>query len=130
MAGGVVSHLLVEVVAESELYLSLVDLLAEEAGGEHEVVAHLRVVDLQQVFVFVTHGKGAGRTRREHCFVVGIYGFLHRRDVELTLLLSLTGEPVGDECHAAALLLLQEMNTVPARVHDLYKVDPASGSYS
>ena len=49
-----------EVLAESELDLTLVNLLAEETGGEHEVVANFRVVDIQQVFVFVAHGESTG----------------------------------------------------------------------
>ena len=122
VAGSMIGHLLVEILAEGKLYLSFVDLLAEEAGGEHDVVADLGVVNLQQVFVFVAHGEGAGRACRENSLVACIHCFLHRRDVEFPLFLSLAGESVGDKCHTAALLLFQEMNAVTARVHDLDKV--------
>ena len=73
-----VSYFLMEVLTESKLDLALVDLLAEEAGGKHEMVADLCIVNLQQVFVFIAHGEGASRTCCKDSFIAIVHCFLHR----------------------------------------------------
>ena len=57
------------VFAEDQLDLTLINLLAEEAGGKHQTVANALVVDLKQVGILVAHGKRTCGTRRQHGFI-------------------------------------------------------------
>ena len=83
------------VVTEHELNLTFLDELQQESCGEANAVAHVVVVDAQQMVILVTHSECACRTCGEYRMTL-LYGFAHRGHVHLALSLGLLGHAVGD----------------------------------
>ena len=110
-----------EVLAERQLYLAPLYEPVEEAGGQCEVLSYVIGLYAQQMRIFVTHGKGTGGAGREDHPAL-LSRLPDGVDVHFSLPASLLTESVGDQRHAAALLLLQQMDTIACCIHDLHEV--------
>ena len=73
------------------------------------------------MLIFVTHGKGASRTCCEDNSVL-LCCLTDRVDVHFSLSARLITESVSYQCDTTTFLLLQQMDTITDRIHNLYEV--------
>ena len=68
--------------------------------------------------VLVANRKGTGRRGGDHIHIVPVDRRTDRREIVLGLPFGLIVKSVRDERHTAALLLIQQTDTIPRRIHD------------
>ena len=103
-------------------FVALVELVPQEAGHQRDAIAHLVVVLLQQVGIFVAQGEAAGGGGGQQRHLVAEQGVLQLFDVEGRLLLGLVHEAVGNQRHTAALLPLQQLDADVHGVEHLHQL--------
>lgn len=121
VAGRMISQFLVEVFTEGQLQMSCLDLLVEPARGEHDGVAYVAVLDVQQMRIFVTDGERTGAACRQYGFAP-IDSFFHDIDVVLSLFCRLFVQTVSDHGYTAAFLVIKQPYADAACVEDLQKI--------
>ena len=109
------------VVAEDYLRLPRVEELEDEHRGEQQVVAHVGVVEVEQVGVFVAHREAACRRGGEH-LVAARHGLADGAQVVLAVAGGLVDAAVGDLGHSAAPLAVEQPDAPAQRVEHLHQV--------
>ena len=87
-----------------------------KAGCKIDLVAHVGIVDTEQVRIFIAHSEHACRRNSHNRAIVFVDRLAYRRHVERGLLLRLIDQSVGNQSHATALLLIKEMHTIAESV--------------
>ena len=120
MAGGVVGHLLVEILAEGERG-ALLQLFIDEAGGQQDGVPHGGIVYAQQLRILVPEGEGAGGGGGDNLEPF-LHGFPQYGHIVVGMGGGFLGHLVGDEGYAAAFLLLQQLYAHAQGIEHLHQV--------
>ena len=121
MAWGVISYALAIVGAECQLHLTCIHEVEDVFCGKYDAVFHVVIVDAEQVLIFVAHGECASGAGGE-CHATLLLSTTYACDVHLALLLGLCRLHVGYQSHAAALLLVEEVDAITHGIHYLHEV--------
>jgi len=123
VAGGMVGHLhLGRILAEAQLRLARFQQPVDIAGRQLHAIAHVRRIDAQQVGILVAQREGAGRRGAQHGKTSLHDRLADRSDIDLRLPFGLIYQSVGDQRHAAALLLFQQLHADAQRVHHPHEI--------
>ncbi len=118
-----VGHLhLGRILAEAQFRLARFQQPVDIAGRQLHAIAHVRRIDAQQVGILVAQREGAGRRGAQHGKTSFHDRLADRSDIDLRLPFGLIYQSVGDQRHAAALLLFQQLHADAQRVHHPHEI--------
>ena len=85
------------------------------------MIAHVGIVDVQQMLVFIAHGERASRAHREHRFLA-FHSFAHRVYIHFALLFGLPRQPIGNQRHTTTFLFRQQTHSITTGIHQLHQI--------
>ena len=110
MARHVISYFFLVVVTKNDLCLTLINQIVYKQSRKHHVFAHIGIVKMQKMRIFVTYRKTACRRSGKH-LVAMIHSLPYGTQVITAVAFSLIDTAVGDLGHTTPPPLVMEMAT-------------------